>query len=147
MLILTHAFFSRRLFSQWMQLWHFKLVWMIAHERFEGNLRLQVPGKVFRESGPSISLNVKYFKWHTCQVSWFWGESPDYASRLPSFGGRWNLRIFYRVSWFLRIYVLFHLKVSKLYVFTAIMTCPIQLIGTNQLKMTTDDNFGDYHKQ
>ena len=27
---------------------------MIAHERFEGNLRLQVPGKVFSESGPTI---------------------------------------------------------------------------------------------
>ena len=55
MWILTHTFFSRRLFSQWIQLWHFKLVWMIAHERLEGNLRLQVPGKVFRESGRSIA--------------------------------------------------------------------------------------------
>ena len=26
--------FSRRLFSQWMQLWHFKLVWKIAHGHF-----------------------------------------------------------------------------------------------------------------
>ena len=32
----------------------FSKVWMIAHERFKGNLRLQVPGKVFRESGPNI---------------------------------------------------------------------------------------------
>ena len=46
--------FSRRLFSQWIQLWHFKLVWMIAHGRFEGNLRLQVPGKVVGESGRSV---------------------------------------------------------------------------------------------
>ena len=30
MWILTHAFFSLRLFSQWMQLLYFKLVWMIA---------------------------------------------------------------------------------------------------------------------
>ena len=51
--------FSRRLFGQWMQLWHFKLVWMIAHERFEENLRLQVPGKVFRKSGPSIWGKVR----------------------------------------------------------------------------------------
>ena len=43
--------FSRRLFSQWMQLWHFKLVWLKAHGRFEGNLRLQVPGKVVAECG------------------------------------------------------------------------------------------------
>ena len=49
--------FSRRLFSQWMQLWHFKLVWMIAHRRFKGNLRLQVPGKVFGESGQSVNSN------------------------------------------------------------------------------------------
>ena len=28
---------------------------MIAHERFQGNLRLQVPGKVFRELGPTVS--------------------------------------------------------------------------------------------
>ena len=46
--------FSRRLFSQWMQLWHFKLVWMIAHGRFAGNLRLQVPGKVVGESRRSV---------------------------------------------------------------------------------------------
>ena len=50
--------FLRRHFSQWMQLWHFKLVRMIAHGRFEGNLRLQVPGKVVGESGRSIFLHV-----------------------------------------------------------------------------------------
>ena len=45
MWILTHAFFAE-LFSQWMQLWHFKLVWMIAHEWFEGKLHLQLTWKV-----------------------------------------------------------------------------------------------------
>ena len=58
MWILTHAF-SLRLFSHWMQLWYFKLVWMIVHERFKGNLRLQLTWKVSSESGhriPTFSL-------------------------------------------------------------------------------------------
>ena len=52
--------FSRRLFSQWMQLWHFKLVWMKVHGRFEGNLRLQVPGKVVAECG--LRLHTSFMK-------------------------------------------------------------------------------------
>ena len=35
---------------------------MIAHERFEGNLRLQVPGKVSSESGPSIQKAPALYK-------------------------------------------------------------------------------------
>ena len=31
---------------------------MIVHERFEENLGLQLPGKVFRESGPSIACCI-----------------------------------------------------------------------------------------
>ena len=31
---------------------------MIAHKRFEENLHLQVPGKVFSESGPTVSLFI-----------------------------------------------------------------------------------------
>ena len=42
--------FLRRLFSQWEQLWHFKLVWMIAHKWFEGSLRLQLTCIVSRKS-------------------------------------------------------------------------------------------------
>ena len=71
------------------------------------------------------------------------GESPDFASSLPpcavSPGGD-------EISGFsmsLRISVLFRLKAAKLYV----MACPRQLIGTTLLKMTTDNNFGNYHKQ
>ena len=62
-------------------------------------------------------------------------------------GGRRNLRIFDWVSRFLRIYVLFHLKVTKLYVFIAVVACQSQLIDTNLLKITMDDNFGNYHEQ
>ena len=54
--------FSRRLFSQWMQLWHFKLVWMKVHGRFEGNLRLQVPGKVVAECGLRLVVSFVYFR-------------------------------------------------------------------------------------
>ena len=36
---------SRRLFSQWVQLWDFKLVWMIVQEWFKGNLCLQLTWK------------------------------------------------------------------------------------------------------
>ena len=36
---------SRRLFSQWVQLWDFKLVWMIVQEWFKGNLYLQLTWK------------------------------------------------------------------------------------------------------
>ena len=34
---------------------------MIAHGRFEGNLRLQVPGKVVGESGRSVCTCLKSF--------------------------------------------------------------------------------------
>ena len=55
MWVLTQCFFGGGFFSQWIQLWHFELVWMIAHERFEGNLRLQVPGKVSSELEPTVT--------------------------------------------------------------------------------------------
>ena len=62
MWILTNAnlLFLQRLFSQWMQLWHFKLVWMIVQERFKGNLRLQQTLKVSRYSGPSINQQIQH---------------------------------------------------------------------------------------
>ena len=49
--------FSRRLFSQWMQLWHFKLVWITWNDcaRAIRNIRLPLTSKVSSESGPSIS--------------------------------------------------------------------------------------------
>ena len=55
MWILTHAFF-RGDFSANECSSDFSKVWMIAHERFEGNLHLQVPGIVFRESGPTGNI-------------------------------------------------------------------------------------------
>ena len=58
--------FSRRLFSQWMQLWHFKLVWMKVHGRFEENLRLQVPGKVVAECG--LRLFSMVFELFLCEL-------------------------------------------------------------------------------
>ena len=52
---------------------------MIAHGRFEGNLRLQVPGKVFGESGQSVCLN--YLKERrVVRRSWVSEDvSPEYS--------------------------------------------------------------------
>ena len=80
-----------------------------------------------------------------------------------------SLRIFVRVSGFapispvvpsppgetksldfwsrLRIYVLFHLKVTKLFVLQQLWLGPSQLINNFLHKMITNDGFGNYHKQ
>ena len=82
--------------------------------------------------------------WHTCQVSGFGGESPDFAPHLPLLpsppGERRNLRIFDSVSGFLRIYVLFHLKLTKLFVFTAVVAWQSLVTGynPNDLDIWTD---------
>ena len=77
MWMLTHAFFAET-FSQWMQLWHFKLVWMIAHGRFEGNLRLQVPGKVVGESRRSVP---GLLRWSGLQTKDEWRRSEFHLVR------------------------------------------------------------------
>ena len=73
-----------------------------------------------------------------------WGEFPDFAPCHP--GGR-NLRIFDRVSGFLRIYVLFNLTGTQSFVLQQLWIGPSQLLSTYLLKMTTDDGFGNNHKQ
>ena len=69
------------------------------------------------------------------------GESPDFAPRLPpcaiSPGRRRNLRISPDFS-------VISLKSNKIIQF---WLGPSQLIGTELLKMTTDDGLGNYHKQ
>ena len=53
--------------------------------------------------------------------------------------GRRNLQIFEHVSGFLQIYVLFHLKVTKLFAFTAIMAWPKPI--NEYLLKNTNNNY------
>ena len=140
--------------SNWIQLHYLWLKWVMLLTAIHRNFnRLGEISELHLSLVLTVLWLIRGIKQHKCQVSGFWGESPDFAPRLPPCavssrgGGRRNLRIFDRVSGFLRIYVLFHLKVTKLYVFIAVMACPSQLIRTNLLKITTEDNFGNFHKQ
>ena len=110
--------FSRRHFSQWMQLWLFKLVRMIAHGRFEGNLRLQVPGKVVGESGRSITVNTRglggrhsiKYKWSDNKLTLAWDEHTQCIH--PSFG--YSVKNILNTNDLLLLYVRHYLWEDKL---------------------------------
>ena len=84
-----------------------------------------------------------------CQVSGFWGKSPDFAPRLPlvlsPHGGRRNLRIFRLLLRITQELCIISLKVTN-YLFLQQLRLG-QLIGTYMLKITTDDSFGSQNKQ
>ena len=46
--------FNACFFAETFQPMNAALTFKITHKRFEGNLRLQVPGKVSSESGPTV---------------------------------------------------------------------------------------------
>ena len=78
---------------------------------------------------------------HARQVSGFCKPPPPHPPLVPR--GRQNLRKIDHVSGFLRIYMLFHLKVTKSIVLQQLWLNPSQLIGIYLLKMTTEDSFGN----
>ena len=88
---------------------------------------------------------------HTCQVSGFWVESPDFAPCLTpcavSPRGETKSPDFQSCAGFLRINMLFHLKVTQLCVLHQLWLGPSQLISKYLLKITTHDGFGNYNNQ
>ena len=100
----------------------------------------------------SLKLIVRIIHFYSYQVSGFWGESADFEPLLPLCAvstGKDEIAVFSIASpdfsGFLRISVLFHLKVTKLFVLQQLWLSPSQLIGTYLLQMTKDDSLGNYH--